>query len=170
MIMKTFKKIIFVFLFFLSSCGYHFEGGGYLNDDVQQVAIKLFKNNSSETDAAITFTNALSAEVIATTDTKVVNENMADMVIEGQINTIVFTIVSRSSTESVTERRVTAVVDAKLRDKKGEIIWSVKDFSSDETYSVSEDTVTEEASKSQAIDKIAERVAERLVSRMLTDF
>jgi len=49
---------------FFASCGYQFEGGGYLHQDVTRVAVTILKNNSSETGAGITFTNALIEETL----------------------------------------------------------------------------------------------------------
>lgn len=152
------------------SCGYQFEGGGYVNNDVTRVSVKAFENDSSETGAGITFTNALIREIIQKTDTKVVDDSRAGAVVEGKIKAITFSTLSRSTTESVIERRVSAVVDLKLIDKDGGVIWSVKDFASDEEYSVSEDTIADESNKKEAVDKIATRNAEKMVSRMLTNF
>ncbi|MCD4722665.1 MAG: hypothetical protein K8S13_22830, partial [Desulfobacula sp.] len=66
--------------------------------------------------------------------------------------------------------RVWASVDLKLIDKDGEVIWSVKDFSSHEEYTVSEDKITDESNKREAVDKIATRSAEKLISKMLVNF
>ena len=171
--MKTIKfyvTAIIITLVFLASCGYHFEGGGYLNDDVSSVAVLFFKNNSSETGAGITFTNALVEEISSKSDTVVVEESAANVVIEAQIKSINFAILSRSTTESVIERRVTSVVDVKMKDKQGEVLWYVKDFSTSEDYTVSDDAITDETNKREAIDEVAQRCAEQLVSKMLTNF
>ncbi|MCD4718670.1 MAG: hypothetical protein K8S13_02260, partial [Desulfobacula sp.] len=144
--MKNLKWFLFIcLLVFFASCGYRFEGGGYIKNDVMRVAVKVFENKSSETGAGISFTNALIQEIIQKTDTKVVDESRATAVLKGTINAIGFATLSRSTTESVIERRVWASVDLKLIDKDGEVIWSVKDFSSHEEYTVSEDKITDES-------------------------
>jgi outer membrane lipopolysaccharide assembly protein LptE/RlpB len=155
---------------FISSCGYHFEGGGYITNDVNQVSIKVLENKSSETNAGIAFTNALIREMIQKTDTKVVDESKAVAFLEGTIKSITFSALSRSSTESVTESRVSAVVDLKLIDKDGEVLWSVKNFASKEDYTVSPDTVTDETNKREAVLKIALRNAEKTISSLQNDF
>jgi outer membrane lipopolysaccharide assembly protein LptE/RlpB len=179
--MKNLKWFIFTrFIFiglpilfgsgFLASCGYQFEGGGYITNDVTKVYIKVLDNKSSETNAGIIFTNALIQEMIQKTDTKVVDESKAMAFLEGTIKSITFNTLSRSTTESVLERRVSAVVDLKLIDKDGEVIWFVKDFASDEEYSVSSDTVTDETNKREAVTKIALRNAEKIISNLQNDF
>jgi len=57
-----------------------------------------------------------------------------------------------------------------LVDKDEQIIWSVKNFTSHEEYKVSEDKVTDESNKRDALNKIALRTAEKLVSRMMNNF
>ncbi len=154
----------------VAGCGYRLAGGGYLNETVTRVAVDVFENNSSESRAGISFTNELVTEIIQKSDTEVVDQSKTTRVIIGTIKAITFSTLSRSSTEDVTERQVTAVVDVRLVGPDDEIIWSVKDFSAKESYTVADDTVNDEANKSEAVDTIAERVAERLVSQMLSSF
>jgi len=172
--MKNLKGILFVHLFvvlFFVSCGYQFEGGGYLKDDVTHVAVEALENESSETGAGIKFTNALIQEILQKTDTKVVDESRATAVLKGTLKSITFTTLSRRSTESVIERKVFATVDLKLINKDDDaVIWSVKDFKSDDDYTVSADKITDESNKREAVDRIAARSAEKLIGKMLVNF
>lgn len=169
--MKRLRRMIVVLGFVcVAACGYQLEGGGYINEDITRVSVTVFNNKSSETGAGITFTNALVEEIIRKTDTRVVDDALADFIIEAQINAITFSTLSRSTTDSVTERRVTASVDLKIRDKNNDVVWSVKNFSSNDEYEVSDDTAVDDTNKSEAVEKIAVRSAERLVSKMLSNF
>ncbi|MCP4719080.1 MAG: hypothetical protein GY860_06440 [Desulfobacteraceae bacterium] len=154
----------------VTSCGYHFEGGGYINEDVTRVAVEVFENKSSETRAGMSFTNELIREIQEKTDTIVVDSSKATRKIMGTVNSITFSTLSRSSSESVVERQVKALIDVQLIGPEGDIIWSVKNFSSTEPYTVAEDTVNDENNKRDAVDKIALRSAERLVSKLLSNF
>ncbi len=127
-------------------------------------------NKSSETRAGVVFTNAIIKEIMEKTDTKLVDDAKAVAVLKGRINAITFATLSRSTTEAVVERRVSANVDMQLVDKDKQIIWSVKNFTSHEDYKVSEDKVTDESNKRDALDKIALRTAEKLVSSMMNNF
>ncbi|WDP88881.1 MAG: hypothetical protein HUN04_03670 [Desulfobacter sp.] len=168
--MKTLKLGIAVLLIMVvaAGCGYRLAGGGYVNENVTRVTVGVFENRSSEPGAGVSFTNELIREITSKTDTRVVDE--AGRKIAGTVKSITFATLSRSSSTSVTERRVTAVVDVKLIDAEGEILWSVKDFSAQESYDVSDNSVEDEADKRQAVETIAQRVAERLVSRMTSNF
>lgn len=154
----------------LNACGYKFEGGGYINGDVRSVAVEIFKNNSSESSAGISFTNALKNEIIQKTSTQVVDETGGDTTLTGAVNAISFSVLSRSSSENVVERRMTASVDAKLTDSAGSVLWSIRNFSWSEDYRVSEDSIADESSKRQAVEVLAQRTAEKLVSKMVNRF
>jgi hypothetical protein len=171
--MKLLKRLTcaaWLVLLPLVSCGYQFEGGGYIHDDVTRVAVRVLENKSTETGAGITFTNALIREIIQKTDTKITDESTATAILEGSITAVIFSVLSRSTTESVIERRVSARVDLRLINTDWDVIWSVKDFSTRDDYTVSQDKLTDEANKREAVDKIAQRSAEKLISKMLTNF
>lgn len=153
-----------------SGCGYRLEGGGFINNDVSRVSVAIFENKSTESRAGISFTNELIREITAKTDTIVVDADSATRKISGTVQSISFSTLSRSSSEDVTEREVNATVDVVLIGAGGKILWAAKSFSATESYEVSDDSVDDEANKREAVDLIAERVAERLVSQMTNDF
>lgn len=154
----------------VAGCGYHLEGGGYINEDVTRVAVDVFENKSSETRAGMSFTNQLIREIQAKTDTAVVDSAKAAFKIVGSVNAITFSALARVTTETVVERKVTALVDVQLTGPDGEILWSVKNLSSKESYTVDPNKVDDEANKREAVEKIALRSAERVVSQMMTNF
>jgi len=154
----------------VTACGYQLEGGGYINEDVTRLAVEVFENKSSETTAGMSFTNQLIQEIQQKTDTIVVDSSRATRKIKGTINSITFATLSRTTTQTVVERQVTALVDVQLIGPDGEILWSVKNFSSSESYMVDEDTINDESNKRAAVDKIALRSAERIVSQMISKF
>lgn len=151
-------------------CGYRLAGGGYINSDVGRVSVAIFENKTSESRAGISFTNELIREITAKTDTVVVGVGDAGRKISGTVRSISFSTLSRSSSEDVTERQVDAVVDVVLTGPGGKILWSVKSLTATESYKVSTSSVDDEANKRAAVDLIAERVAERIVSQMTNDF
>ncbi len=154
----------------VSGCGYRMAESGYLNESVTRVAVVVFENNTSESRAGVSFSNELIREITQRSDTEVVSVDKATRVVEGTVKAITFSTQSRSSDETVTEREVTARVDVKLKGPEGKILWSVKDFTSSESYTVSSDFEDDQASRNEAVETIAERVAERLVSLMLSRF
>jgi len=170
--MKNLKWILAVLMIMgmITACGYHFEGGGYLKNNFKRVYVQILTNRTSETGAETVFANALVREILQKTDTRVVDNAENVPVLEEAIKSVTFETLSRSSSESVVERRVSAMVDLKLVDADGETVWSVTDFSWHEEYNVSADKITDEANKKQALEKIAVRIAEKLVGRMQNNF
>ncbi|MEE4364843.1 MAG: LPS assembly lipoprotein LptE [Desulfotignum sp.] len=154
----------------LAGCGYRLEGGGYLYEGVTRVGVEVFENNSGLTRAGIDFTNELIREIQEETDTKVMDPADAPRRIKGIVKAITFSTQSRSSTETVVERRVTAVVEVQLLDFDGDILWSVNNFSSSESFLVGVDNVNDDVNINEAIAVIAQRVAERIVSQMMVNF
>lgn len=152
--------LLLLLMFF--SCGYHFEGGG--------LSILNFANESTEDEADLIFTNALINEIIDQTDTEIVDDEKAAFSIKGKVKSISFRTLSRSTTETVLERRVTAVLDVQLVNDKGEIVWAVKDFKTNDEYEVSEDQVADETNIRNTLEQIAQRSSEKLVSKMVTNF
>lgn len=169
--MKNFQWMVYLCLIvFLAACGYQFEGGGFINQNLKRVAVKPLENESSETGAGVVFTNALIREILTKTQTRVVDESTADAVFMGKIKAITFDTLSRTTAETVKEKRVQAIVSLKLVDKNGKVLWSVKDFVTDEEYAVNANQITDESNKRLAVNKIADRVAEKIVSKTQIDF
>lgn len=169
--MKCMKKILIAGAFFiLASCGYQLEGGGYLRENVPRVAVKILENKSFETGADVIFTNALIREILQKTQTRVVDEASATAILSGTIKTVGFDLLSRTNVESVAERNAFTVLDVQMVNKEGEIIWSIKDLTTSSDYRTHPEKVKDEANKSSALEKIAARSAEKIVSRMASNF
>ena len=174
--MKGFRQFAVRFLagagmvLMLSTCGYRLEDGGLVHPGVSRVGVTVFTNRTAQTHAGIDFTNELIREIQDRTDTRVVDPDEAAYRIEGTVTSITFSTLSRSSTENVTERRVRAVVDVQLLSPDKEIIWSVSNYSAVESYTVGSDRIDDDANIRQALEVVAERMAERIVSQMSADF
>ena len=168
------KKLLLVLsilaLSFVVSCGYKFSGGGLLPGKTKLVAVKMFENKSSETGAEIIFANALSIELMEKSDSHVVDFKEADAYFSGVVKSVSISTLTRTSDNAVIERKVSAVIDLKMIDKDGELLWFVKDFQGREEFQVTTENITDMASRTIALRKIAERIAQKVVSRMLDDF
>lgn len=141
-----------------------------MNKTLVRVAVNPLDNRSSETTAGTIFTNALVQEILGKTDTQVVDESRAEAVFIGTIQSITFHTLSRSTVESVLERTVAAVVDLKLVDADGNKLWSVQNYAVHEAYTVNANTIADESNKREALEKIAQRSAEKLISQTRVDF
>ncbi|MCF8092119.1 MAG: hypothetical protein K9K21_02300 [Desulfotignum sp.] len=167
------KKSIWILtglVLLLSGCGYRLEGGGNLHPGVTRVGVEVFENKSGQTRAGIEFTNELIREIQEKTDTEVVDPASTTRRIKGVIKAITFSTLSRSSTETVTERKVQAVVDVQLVGADNKVLWAVDNFAVSESYFVAPDKINDDANINKAITIIAERMADRIVSQMTANF
>jgi hypothetical protein len=62
------------------------------------------------------------------------------------------------------------VVDVRLLSPDKETLWSVSNYSAVESYTVGSDRIDDDANIRQALEVVAERMAERIVSQMSADF
>ena len=90
----------------------------------------------------------------------------AEAVITGTVRSITVGALTRTADDAVVERQVSAVIDLDMVDSNGEMIWSVRSFSSSEVFTARSDNAMDEAGKREAIQIIAERISERIVDRM----
>ncbi|MBI9090347.1 MAG: hypothetical protein JEZ12_14110 [Desulfobacterium sp.] len=154
----------------VAGCGYRLSGGGPLPGSVTRVAVAMFENRSFETGAEAVFTSALMTELVRSSDARVVDRGEADAVILSTIRSITIGELTRTADDAVVERRVSAVLDLDMVGKDGETIWSVRNFSESEVYTVSSENASDEAAKREAVQEIADRVAERIISKMRDNF
>ncbi len=170
MIEKRLVYIVVVLSIVVAGCGYRLSGGGPLPGNVTRVAVAMFENRSFETGAEAVFTSALMTELVQSSDARVVGREEADAVILATIRSITIGGLTRTADDSVVERRVSAVLDLDMVGKDGETIWSVRKFSESEVYAVSSANASDEAAKREAVQEIADRVAERIISKMRDNF
>jgi hypothetical protein len=62
------------------------------------------------------------------------------------------------------------VVDVELLSPDKKVIWSVNNFSALESFTVGSDNIDDESNIRDALEIIAQRMAERLVSQMSANF
>jgi len=170
MIKKSLIAIISVLFFLLPGCGYRLSGGGVLPGNVTRVSVSMFQNQSFETGAETIFTSALIRTLVEKTDARIVARKEADAVITSTIKSITMGALTRTSGDAVIERLVGAVLDLYMVNKEGETIWSVRNFSQTEVYTVSSINASDEAAKREALEKIADRISERIISKMRDNF
>ena len=170
LISGTLGVLVFLLTAWLTGCGYTFSNSGPLPGNVSQVSVTMFENNSFEVGAESIFTSALIRELLQKSDAMVVDRGKAEAVITGTIRSITVGALTRTADDAVVERQVSAVIDLDMVDSNGEVIWSVRSFSSNEAFTAKSDNAMDEAGKREAIEKIAARISERIIDRMRDRF
>jgi outer membrane lipopolysaccharide assembly protein LptE/RlpB len=155
-----------ILLLLVGGCGYHIRGNTPLPAGIKAVHVTLFENRSGESGAENTFTNAFINELLMKTDAQVTDKSHARGFITGIIRSISVGDLTRSSDDAVLQGRVNATMDLSMTDDKGHVVWEVKGYNDNKVYTASSSNVTDESAKQEAVEEIARRLSEKLVSSM----
>jgi hypothetical protein len=154
------------------ACGYRFAGQGQFPKGVEQIFIETFENKTSKTGIERVVTNQVIFEFTRQREKSLAGSaETADAVLKGVIKRIRTQTISRVGTEVASEREVVMSIDLKLvNHSKGEVIWSARGISDRQPYDVTDDKVETERNESIALARLAERMSERVFSRLTNDF
>jgi hypothetical protein len=150
------------------ACGYRFSGGGALPAGVQTVFVSIFENRTFEMGLENTITRWIINEF--TRRKASAPQDRADAVLSGVIRSMDSRSISRSRDETTLERRVTLVLDIELTDKDGRTLLARPGISESEAYDVSSDKQTTEKNRRDALDRLSERLGEKIYGRLTEDF
>jgi hypothetical protein len=149
-------------------CGYRFTGGGEFPFNIKSVFVPVFENRTSETGIETIITNDFIYELTRSRKVSVVEQEAADAVLFGIINSLSTQTIARSGIQVPLERKVRMFLDMKLTDTHGRVLWAMQGISDDETYEVSADKFSTEQRKRVAIKILSRRMAE-MIYLQLTD-
>ncbi|MBF0572225.1 MAG: hypothetical protein HQK69_00485 [Desulfamplus sp.] len=139
--------------------------------NIKSVSVSIFKNNSSIVSAEMIFTNALIKELMRSSNVKVITDNkMADAVIYGTITSISFDALARTSDDVVYKRGINAMLNIEMKSRTGDIIFSVNKFTESQSYDVTHHNSIDETVIKSTLERVAYRLARRVVSQMIDNF
>ncbi len=171
--MKKVKNIASLFLCALMTyaCGYRVAGSGELPDNIEKIFIEVFKNSTSKAGIERVVTNQLIFEFTRQREKILANEAInADATLKGVIKKIRTKTISRRGTELAREREVIMIIDLRLINQNGDVIWTAKALSDRQAYDVSDSKLENDRNESLAIAILSERISERIFSRLTDDF
>jgi len=152
-----------------SACGYRFAGGGDLPSSVKKISVSVLENKTAESGIENIITNDLIYEF--TRNGKAVEKkDDADAHLTGIIESANDEAISHRGDQMSQERRVNVVLDLKLTDKDGKIIWTAKGIASDQAFRVLSDKMATENEKRNAIIALSKRLAEKVYNRLTDNF
>jgi len=138
-----------------------------LPGNIKRMNIAMLENHTGEIGAEVVLTNALIEEFTLHTNLMLTENDNADALFSGKIVSSRIDAVSRREQSSAREERIHIVIDFKLTDPDGNIIWSADGISANETYSVvSENKIATEHNRHEAISSISEKIAENVYYRI----
>jgi hypothetical protein len=169
--------------FVLMGCGYHFQADGEpVGIQLESLAIPLFSSTSSEIGFEANFTKVVRRQFISQGRVPIVSEEKAQAVLVGKIQDIrADPVVYRSQDvaiggntypyQTTSSRKLRVRVDVQLMDRRsGKVIWHEAAMEDQATYSVSGDPLELRYTEQQALEQIAERLAQRIYLRTMERF
>jgi outer membrane lipopolysaccharide assembly protein LptE/RlpB len=156
-----------VLVMIIWGCGYRFTGGGNFPLNIKSIFVPVFENKTSETGIETIITNDFIFELTRSSKVSVVEKETADAVLWGVITSVSAQTVSRSGRQTPLERRVKMLLNLKLTDQQGKVLWAIRGFSDDETYVVARDKFTTEKNKTNAIKTLSKRMAEMIQYQLM---
>ena len=175
--MKLHRPVLLVLagivLFSPSGCGYTRKMS--LPRGIKTVYVDTFQNKmllgqiyAYEPGLEIKITKAVIRRLQVDGNLKVVKEENADAVLEGELTGIEQEGLRFTGLERIEEYRLYLVVNLKLRDKKtGETLWEEPSFSGDASYFV---TGPRAVSRGEAVERATERLVRNIVDRVTEDW
>lgn len=163
-------KMLCLCCLLLAACGYKFTGGGNLPRNVQTVFVSVFENRSGTIALENTLTNNMINEFISKRPQALAKQAQAEAILTGTIMSVRRGTISRSGLDQPLERRVTLVIDVKLTDRGGEVIWAGRNVSASQAYAVENDSIATQQNEREALEYITRLLAERVYNRLTDDF
>ncbi|UCD32619.1 MAG: hypothetical protein JSW04_15910 [Desulfobacterales bacterium] len=167
------KKYAWALLFLLlsfSACGYRFAGSGNLPPGIRSIHVNVFANRSAETGFENVITNDIIYEFTRKKKDAVAKSDQADGILTGLVASVrTDTIAHKGESTSLT-RRVVVSLNAKLTDRNGIVVWSEDDITESEAFDVVSDKQASEQRKQDALNRVSERLAEKIFNRLTEDF
>lgn len=157
-------------LFFICSCGYHFEGSGSLPGGITKIKVMAFDNRSGYS----RITSSLRDEFIyefSKKDMIASDESETGFgTLNGEIVSINVSNASKTSSDTAYERRVSIVVNILVKDKKGKPVFERKNISENYVFESSSGQSSGFGVPLDAIDEVANKLAKRVASVITSDF
>lgn len=157
-------------LFLAVSCGYRFSGGASLPGATERVAVETFQNRTGEIGIEAVITNDIIYELTRAGKADISDKAGADAILRGVVRSAKSTTISHRTAHTSTERRITVSVDAQLVTPSGKVLWSVRNVTASEEYTVAGDKLATEQNKKSAVARLSGRLAQRMFYQMTSDF
>jgi hypothetical protein len=165
--------IICVSCAILFGCGYSFAPRGESIDKrIQKVYVEPFDNKTSQAQIENYFRTAFINQFIQTSRFKIApSAETADAVVRGKIINFNTSPLSYLKNDLAAEERATIILDVTFEDHaSGKIIWSSKNMTDSIDYTLDEDINMLSPARKQALNKLANDMAEKAFNLMMSGF
>ncbi len=164
---------ITLLLLLLTSCGYHVAGStNLLPTEIHTIAVTPFRNASIQYKLSDYLTEAVSREMIARTRYKIVADPaQADAVLSGAVaNMFSSAVVADPVTGRSSGAQIVVIIQAKLTDKSGKVLFERPTIEFRERYEISVNPQQYFDESPAALQRLSKDVARTVVSAILENF
>ena len=173
---RTFSIIVVLLLALLAGgCGYALVGrGNFLPPEIETIQVPAFVNRTTRVELEQRVTQAVADEFVSRGRMKLVSSaEQADAVLQGVIQSFGINPVGFDPQGRATQYQIVVTAQIELVDKRGEepiVLWKNDQYYFTENYPINPDAFDTFDQETRAINEIAERFAETLVSTILEGF
>lgn len=154
----------------LPGCGYRLVGSaGALPSHLRTIAIPVFKNTSSEPQIHRDLSTAVRDAFITDGRLKVVNRR-PDLLLKGTLYSYDLRAIAFDKRDVATEYWVKLGVDIVVTDKVKDRVYLKKKYKTRWDYKASENVVTAEAARKEALEEAYDDLSRKLVSLIVEKF
>ncbi|HUP46999.1 MAG TPA: LPS assembly lipoprotein LptE [Thermoanaerobaculia bacterium] len=173
--MKRTSALLAALVVILSaSCGYHLVGrGNIIDSSIRTINVPTLVNRTTRVEVEQQLTQEVAAELVSRGRLRLVSDpKQAHAVLRGSVSTYNLTPVGIEQGRT-TQYQISITASIELVDLRGEaerVIWKNDQYRFVENYTVAQDTTDAFDQETRAIQEIAVRFAQSLVSNLLEGF
>jgi len=169
------KRLVLLLLPLLTSCGYALVGksNNLLAPTVHTIEVPAFINRTTRVELEQRVTQAVASEFVSRGRLKLVNApNAADVILHGSIDSFGIFPVAFNAQGRATQYQISITAKIELVDHKADdkVLWKNDQYRFSENYQVNIESTDAFDQETRAINEIALRFAQSLVSNLLEGF
>jgi len=159
---------------FLSACGYALVGhSNFLDPGIRTIQVPAFVNRTTRVELEQRVTQAVADEFVSRGRLKLVSApSDADVILKGSIDSFGIFPVAFNAQGRATQYQISITANIELLDHRSEdkVLWKNDQYRFTENYQVNLDSTDAFDQETRAIQDIAVRFAETLVTNLLEGF
>ena len=167
------KRLVPILFLMLSGCGYALVGhSNFLDPSIRTIEVPAFVNRTTRVELEQRVTKAVAAEFVSRSRLQLINApTRADVILRGSIDSFsIFPIAFDQGRATRYQISITAKIEL-LDHRKGDtVLWKNDQYRFTEDYEVNLGNVDAFDQETRAIQEIAVRFAEGLVTNLLEGF
>lgn len=167
------KRFLLLGVFLLSSCGYALVGhSNFLDPSIRTIEVPTFINRTTRVELEQRVTQAVGEEFVSRGSLRLVNDRkQADVILRGSIDTFnIFPIAFDQGRATRYQISITANIELLDHRHEDKVLWKNDQYRFTENYEVNLGTSDSFDQETRAIQEIAVRFAEGLVTNLLEGF